>query len=52
MIYKVAAVGFFLFVSAVCYTLYTVAKMAEEETEAQQSDLWQEANNHDRQTKT
>lgn len=40
MIYKLAAVGFALFVAAVCYTCSVVASMADDEYDEMMRDLW------------
>lgn len=42
MIYKIAAIGFGLFVLSLCYCLTVVAKMADEEEEERLRDLWME----------
>lgn len=40
MIYKIAGIGFLLFVAAVCYTCAVISGMADEEQEEMLRDLW------------
>jgi hypothetical protein len=44
MIYKIAAVGFALFIAAVCYTCSVVASMADDENERMMRDAWIDQN--------
>lgn len=45
MIYKIAAIGFLVFVGAICYTCSVVASMADEENERMMRDAWIENQN-------